>query len=513
MVITDTALDPDAEAFAADRTAHGVSSRVFVVDGPAGIGPSPIAIRNKIAQEVESQCVTRPSFVTLFGNTRAVPTWELSLPGANAENPIASDQPYGMIHQAPAIDAGIYTDLRTDVLVGRMPADENVLLQASNEADNINRYEDHPPIAAHFYKHVTGEEFFQPCPAIGCYSSNPTVPQTPSTQDQLGAVLPSEIALQAAAIAGKSADRIANDEGAADAHWPLTIDPQTMDNGQPVPKNVNWNGQESDTTNAINAGTFLLWSVTHGATDGSAWYLPPYSNSSITPSNFATIESNGQNPVIWMANCDVGKFDAPNATVFPGVSPINSSGVSMSEKWLETDVAVGSFAASRETSGYWARIDLETMARAVFPEEGNFWRALVSAPLVQPVLQLGAILATVDANVIATADMAHDTGAQVAVLEYNLMGDPSLIMHRENPLGTATVPLNGVLRSAFDVSLSTGSRANGATITLVKDGQYVGRGVVVNGAADISTVVELPSLAGVQAIISGDTFVPTSRTF
>jgi hypothetical protein len=35
----------------------------------------------------------------------------------------------------------------------------------------------------------------------------------------------------------------------------------------------------------------------------------------------------------------------------------------------------------------------------------------------------------------------------------------------------------------------------------------------VNGAADIPTVVNLPDLTGVQAIISGDTFVPTERTF
>jgi hypothetical protein len=514
MVITDTALDPDAETFAADRTAHGVSSRVFLVDGPDGIGPSPIAIRNKIAQEVESQCVTRPSFVTLFGNTKAVPTWELSMPKDSVpENPIASDQPYGMIHQAPAIDAGIYSDLRTDLLVGRMPADENVLLQATNEADNINRYEDTPPTAGHFCKHVTGEEFFQPCADPGCNSKVPNVPETPSTQDQIGTLLPSEIALEAAATAGKSADRIANDEGNADAHWPLTINPQTMDNGQPVPKNVNWSGGSNDTTNAINAGTFLLWSSTHGYSDGSGWYLPGFSSSSITPSTFNTARLDGQNPVIWNINCDVGKFDAPNATQFPGVAPINGSGVSMTEKWLETDVAVGAVAASRESSAYWARLNLETMAKAVFPEEGNFWRALFNLPPLQPVLQLGALLNTVDDDVIARADMPNDPGAQAAVLEYNLMGDPSLIMYRSNPIGTKTVPLNGVLQSALDVSLSTSSRANGATITLVKDGQYIGRGFVVNGAADIPTVVSLPDLTGVQAIISGDTYVPTERTF
>jgi hypothetical protein len=61
--------------------------------------------------------------------------------------------------------------------------------------------------------------------------------------------------------------------------------------------------------------------------------------------------------------------------------------------------------------------------------------------------------------------------------------------------------------------VSSRSRANGATITLVQDGQYIGRGFVVNGVADIPTVVSLPSLAGVQAIISGDTYRPTSRTF
>jgi hypothetical protein len=241
--------------------------------------------------------------------------------------------------------------------------------------------------------------------------------------------------------------------------------------------------------------------------------LPGYNVDDITPSSLLTAESKGLSPVIWNANCDAGKFDAPQATQFPNVFPINFRGVSMSEKWLEADAAVGSFAASRESSVWWGRIDLEKMAQAVFPEQGNIWRTVLNLPTVQPVLQLGAILATVDANVIAQGDMVHDHGAQGAIFEYNLMGDPSLSMRRDRPNPLGTLRFNAVLQNVSDVLVSTTTRANGATVTLVKDGQYIGRGVIVNGMADVSTVVTLPDLTGVEAIVAGDKFVPTSRTF
>jgi hypothetical protein len=104
--------------------------------------------------------------------------------------------------------------------------------------------------------------------------------------------------------------------------------------------------------------------------------------------------------------------------------------------------------------------------------------------------------------------MVGDIGAQGAVLEYNLLGDPSMPLHRDVPLPIQDTLVRGALVDAAHVAVSTTQgTANGALVTLVRDGQYIGRGIVTDGTADVSTIVDVTTLNGVQAIIGGDPFV------
>ena len=79
MVITSSALELAAAEFATDRTAHGVLTKVFVTDGTDGIGRSLLQIWTAIHGQYESTDCIRPSYVTLFGDTSQVPTFEISL--------------------------------------------------------------------------------------------------------------------------------------------------------------------------------------------------------------------------------------------------------------------------------------------------------------------------------------------------------------------------------------------------------------------------------------------------
>jgi hypothetical protein len=506
MVITSSALLSAAQQFAADRTNHGVLSNVFVTDGAGGIGTTPTAIRNAIAGQFNASCKPRPSYVTLIGDTSQVPTFELSfgLDGQGNprfyEDPVATDQPYGYIHQAASIDAGDYSDLNPDLLVGRIPAGD--VTTATNEVTTINQYEDAPPHNASYYGHVTGAEFFQACPAIqaDCKDSMGNVLQ-PSTQDLTSFMRSSEMVGTEATVAGKTFVRVANDEQAYDSA--VTITPQTFDNGTALPGGINWNGSTSDIQNAVNGGSFLLWHADHGYTNGSGWYLPSFGEGSL--SGFGAARTNGILPVIWSSDCDSGKFDNPTGYPFVsgGVSP------SFSEAGLELGDAVGTIGSSRESSIYWDGIMLEGMGTSLFPEEGNLFRALFDLPLVNPVRELGALLSSAKSYTMGYADMSTDIGAQGTVLEYNLFGDPSMPMLRDEPTPIAVANLHGVLIDASDVSVRSSQAAtNGAVVTLLQNGRYIGRGIVVNGTTDITTPTPLTGTTGLQVIVSGDTYTP-----
>ena len=185
IIVTSQGLLPVARTFAADNNAQGIST---VVASTAVVGNTATAVRSYILN-VYNGCSgpnkVEPTYVTLIGNTSQVPTFELSLGnspcGSNPngclnffEDPIATDVPYGFLHQASQFDPSQDLSLSLqnflpDMFVGRIPVAPGLTLrqsvnQARREVNTIINYENsYQPKGS-----VTGGEFFQPCPDLNC---------------------------------------------------------------------------------------------------------------------------------------------------------------------------------------------------------------------------------------------------------------------------------------------------------------------------------------------------------
>jgi hypothetical protein len=499
MLITNTAYQPYADVFAGERTASGVWTRVFVTDGPNGIGTTPTAIRNAIAKQYESGCVVRPSYVALLGNTAAVPTFEVGL-GNNPqffEDPVASDMPYGFLHQRAAWDAGIHTDFSPDVLVGRIPATS--AYEAQIALNNIDAYETAPPVDSGFYSHVVGAEFFQACPDVQTNCTANGKKLTPSTQDLTSFTRTSEWAGLLASVAGKQFVRVANDE--ADNDPGTVITPLTDDHGAGLPSGINWNGSTADITNAINAGAFLMWHSDHGYVDGGGWYEPGFVWNDVT-----ALTNGSLLPVVWSSDCDSGKFDLPN-----GLANVTSTKYpSYSEWWLERGKGVAAIGASRESPIYQDGFMTMGMAANLFPELGNVLLALFGQPPRQPVRQLGPLLEATKLYMVAQAggDLTNDVGFQGTTLEYNLFGDPSMAIRRDAPRFIDITTLStSVLGTAVSITGGRGA-ANGSLATLVQGGVPIGRGLVTDGTVTITPDNPIDPALPLSVVLNADTNVP-----
>jgi hypothetical protein len=529
IMITASELQKAADSYAADRTADGILTSVFLTGPPSagGIGTTAVQIRNFIASQYDSNCAIRPSYVLLLGDTSLVPTFEISF-GLHSsggkevpnwfdeEDPIATDMPYGFIHQAAQVDASLgsghvnaITDYNQDLLVGRVPVDASSPdpdAAAQAELDSLHAYEDSPPPAtSSFYNSVTGAEFFQPCPTIqtDCgRTASPPAPVAPSTQDEESFLRSSEQVGLFAEFASKTFHHVDSDEANNDPG--VTITPKTYDNGVAIPPGINWNGDAADITAQVNAGTFLLWHSDHGYTDGTGWYEPGFGTfnaESVSPPGTAL-------PVVWSSDCDSGKFDS--ATL--GSLPYTISGPepSFGEAWLETEHAAGFVGASRVSPIFQDGFMLEGMGDSIFPTERNILAALFGIPPVQPVTELGALLdaAKLYMEQETTADMATDIGAQGSALEYNDLGDPSMPIWINPPVpyipkfGTGAVTAPGVV-TVRDAQPGV----NGTVVVLRINGQVLGGGILSNGTATIPVSPGLDSLQGVTATLVKDGYL------
>ncbi len=426
-----------------------------------GIGTTPEQIRNFIANQYNNpDCRPHPSYVLLLGDTTVVPTFEIHFGTTTSdgtttpnfpEEVVATDMPYGFIHQASQVDASLaagvdkITDYNPDLFVARVPVPDiggqPSASAAAAELTMIHNYEDNPPPAGSaFYQNVVGAEFFQPCPDIqdDCgRTANPPYSYTPTGQDEQSFLRSSEFVGTEAAVAGKTFERVANDEANNDPG--VTINPKTFDTGAPIPGGINFNGTGTDISNDLDAGAFLLWHSDHGYTNGSGWYEPGYGEGNISS---LSEPANNELPVVWSSDCDSGKFDSNTESspyVTPGIVP------GYSEFWLEDGKAVGTVGSSRISYIYQDGFLLQGMGTSLFPEEGNIFRVLLGGSPVAPVLQLGQLVVAAKSymETETAADMTSDDGPRGSALEYNAFGDPSMAIWRTRPRGSSTLSFMG----------------------------------------------------------------------
>jgi hypothetical protein len=528
ILITAPELQTAADQYAADRSADGIDTRVFLT-GPAssgGIGTSATQIRNFIAGQYNSHCPIKPSYVLLLGDTSLVPTFEISfglhteggktVPNwFDEEDPIATDMPYGFIHQAAQVNKSIgagktnaITDYGQDLFVGRIPVDASAPDpegEALAEISSLHGYEDSPPPSgSSFYSKVTGAEFFEPCPSIqtDCgRTASPPAPVSPSTQDTESFLRTSELVGEFAGGAGKTFQRVASDEQNNDPS--VTIKPKTFDNGVAIPAGINWNGNAADITADVNAGTFLLWHSDHGYTDGSGWYEPGFGTGSV----YSVSPPGTGLPFVWSSDCDSGKLDS--ATNGPLPFTVHGSEPSFGEAWLETDHAAAFVGASRVSPIYQDGYMLDGMGASLFPELGNIFRVLLGGSPVAPVTTLGPLLdaAKLYMQQETSADMTTDIGAQGTTLEYNDLGDPSMQIWRDAPIPYIERSFGAVLGAGLVKVSDSQSGTNGTVVILQINGEILGAGVLSNGVARIPVSSGVSSLTGVTATLVGQGFL------
>ncbi len=502
MVVTNTLLAPVADNFAASRIAAGISTAVFTTDGPQGVGTTNVAIRDAIAHEVtNSACRIRPSYVVIVGDTGQVPTFHFD-PGDFLEPDIASDLPFGFVHQwsqmhkltkpgltlgaADVYVAGDLTDLTPDVFVSRIPAAG--VGEAFNMVNTITRFEDAPPLDAGYYTHVTGAEYFQACSELGCpgcppnTKCDPSVPTAPvpSSQEVVPFLRPSEQAGLDAQVAGKTFTRVANDDSAAIVGQ--TVTPQQYYDGSSIPAGIDWTGSTAQIKKAVDGGTMLLWHADHGNVDGSGWYEP----------NFLTGDPAKLSPIapptiVWSSDCDSGKFDLP----------INDYNVAdgrpdwYGHSWLGSGHGAAFVGSSRESYILESGWLLEGMGTTLFPELGNVWRAALGQKAVAPAPTMGALVAGAKASFrarIRNAGVAPgDIQTNSVLLEYNLFGDASMPVYRKLP--RQFDPNDFQPHLASDAVVVEGQAHDGTWATVESGGLVLGRAFVQSG----STTIPVPA--------------------
>ncbi len=519
MVVTGSTYAQAAEQFANDRTTHGVLSKVFLEDGPNGIGITPTAIRTAIANEYNAPGCIHPSYVTLLGDTSEVPTFETSLGFTSGnpnfyEDPIATDLPYGLLHQAQQFDQGDFSDLYPDIFVGRIPAQfDSFGYRALGVVKMILAYEDNPPPNKVFYQNVSGSEFFQACPDIPCYVQVPAgtpgpqfVVEEPSDREWMPFMIGSENAGRLASVAGKTFNRVAQDgQDYLDPVYSMLLNPLYLLDGSPLPAGINFNGSDLNLQGDINAGSFLVWHSDHGNVDGSGWFEPPFDSGDL-----ASLINGIYTPVMWSSDCDSAKYDSAtliSAYVTGGQVP------SYGENALESLNVVAFVGASRESPVEADRYLLEGMAKSLFPEEGNVFCAVLGCGVRQPVEELGPLLEAARVEMIASegASTGANYGLAGTVLEYNVLGDPSMTIRRDVPLDLRGLQVQATTVNT-SVLISTSQQGYDGTVATLTDanGDYLGRGILQSGIAAIDVPAGVSGQQGIQIILSGDGTIPTS---
>jgi hypothetical protein len=507
LIVTAPVSEAAADSLAAARNADGVLTRVAILgeDGIAaltndGITNAPAAaasIRSYIAGQFDSTtCEVHPSYVLLIGDTDTVPTWEIPFGSTFLADSatIASDRPHGMIHQAAQIDHGAFSDLSMDLAVSRIPGDGNYAVSA---VDKIIAYEDDPPTQASFYQDATSAAYFQSCPDQGCDAGSKTKKvETPGTTEVHPFLYGAQQEINTLSFAGKTVDRQWIDTPSNSKDSFGGDDPQKFSDGESIPSGVSYTATGAGINADINAGRFLVVQNDHGFDDGDGWAHPNYELGH-GANKLGSLTNTNLYPVFWSLDCDAGDFDRHVASDFTQwvVDEYNSTGTGGAG-------GVGSVASSQQSFITRDATLGADLASTVFPQMNNAASvALVeslgfaaSGALTFPsVSRLGDTTDVALNALTAQTNLATDIHAQGTDFEYNTFGDPTMYMWTAPPKHFNTTKSAAALVDPTDVrvTLPGQSDADGANVTLVQDGRYLGRAVLSGGSATIPSVESL----------------------
>ena len=264
-----------------------------------------------IRSRVDNFSCIRPSYVTIIGDDKLVPTFTAT-PGA-----IPSDLQYAMKND---------TDELPDVAVARILG--NDLAQLDAAIAKIITYETTPPTGAMLNRALVAAQF-QDTDGAG---------QVNDGQENRTFVQFAETVRNGLAARGVAVDRIYSDD-------PSTT-PLKFNDGTDLPASLRkptfaWNGTGAQVSAAWNEGRFMVVHRDHGWSDG--WGTPGFTTADVD------LLTNGANlPVVLSINCSSGAYDyddtsfAQNALTKVGGGAVGVFGDTRdSPSWHNSQIALG----------------------------------------------------------------------------------------------------------------------------------------------------------------------------
>jgi hypothetical protein len=443
LVITNRSTRAAADQFANARRAAGL--RVRVVEAgkldASQIGENATDIQAFIRGELTRFLCIHPSYITILGDDDLVATFK------NTPNSIPSDLPYSMKDD---------TDELPDVAVGRIIGDDQTAV--AHAIDKIVGYEDHPPggpavTSSGFYRHATIAAQFQDDNADG--------------QENRTFVQFAETVRNGLVARGQTVDRVYHDSP--------TTTPLKFNDGTDLPDSLKkptfaWDGTAADAVGDWNAGRFLMIHRDHGYSDG--WGTPGVSTSDVQ-----TLTNGALLPVLLSINCSSAAYDY-DETSFVGESLVNSKGGSVgafgdtrdSPTWHNTQIALGF---------------VDALLPSILPSEGPSTKQRMGYALINGKTRLAG-LAPPSGPGITGGD--GDTRNELYLWHY--FGDPSMQMWGGDPppvispaevnavFTTQGPPRPGGDPPPYFVNVSVPASLSGQTVSLLRDGQVIGKALV-----------------------------------
>ena len=479
LIVTDPLFRAAADTLASWKWKKGIATRVVETGiGTGKAGTTSAAIRAYIGSEY-SRCKVRPSYVLLLGDAEFIPTFYIPDGTDGDGNPVsmASDLYYSVIPGAQ--DDSSFVPL-PDLALGRIPVD--TAAEAQTVVDKIVAYEKTPTTNANFYKRVTLASYFQCCRIDQADGTDARA--FAQTSEQVRGYLQS-LSYTVQRIYTSSAKYYADPLKTSYYDPARDATPRFYYNSQALPADLGpgsgaWNGTTTDVINAFNQGRFLIMHRDHGYSGG--WADPAFSTTSIN-----SLANGNLLPVVFSVNCTSGVFDNETDS-----NPDNDTGVYFAEKLLRKagGGAVGILGDTR-VSPTWEN---NTIARGFF--DAVYPGFVPGFGGNKPHRRLGDIL---NHGKFYLLDQLFVSPEQVAgtlssgnvrkdMFLYHVYGDPTMELWTSDP--TVRLPLSSryqpVSQSASGWVLDY--PVEGATITLLQNGQPLGRAEVIGGRATITFV-------------------------
>jgi hypothetical protein len=459
LVITSPATKAAADTFATAKRAQGMRTSVFATGTPV-VGATPASIQAFIRSRLNLFFCIRPSYVTILGDDDLVPTF----PGING---IPSDLPYSMKND---------TDELPDVAVGRIIGNDQAAIQTA--VNKIVTYETTPPSGSMLNRATIAAQFQD---------------DDNNGQENRTFIQFAETVRNGLVSRGVTVDRIYGEHPGNN--------PQKFNDGTDLPASLKkptfaWNGTGAQVSTAWNEGRFMVVHRDHGWSDG--WGTPGFGTTDV---NALT---NGANlPVVLSINCSSAAYDY-DETSFVGESLVRANGG-----------AVGAFGDTRD-SPTWHNTQIalgfvDGLLPSVLPAEGPAFKQRTGNALITGKLRLAGL-----------APPATDGNTRNELYLWHYFGDPSMQMWGGGAPPFVFDPSKflavfqkvnappGPDPPPYQVLVNLPAELNGQAITLLRNGDPIGKAFVQDGHATIDAAFgdNKPAPGELQIAVDGDGAVP-----